>query len=128
MNYLLDTNASLWLITNNTRLSAKAKQATTDTSNKIFLSLALIWEVAIKISIAKLNAPIVSINSFIKSLRATSIELTNILPRHCELVETLPFHHKDPFDRIIVATAIADNLTLITNDPEIHKYEVAKLW
>ena len=126
--YLLDTCAFIWLLKGSPNLSEKVKKCLAG-YGKIYLSIVSLWEIAIKQTGRKIN-----------ELKETSLELENIcldygiiiLPLktlYFERIKTLPLIHKDPFDRIIMATAIEENLTLLTNDAKILKYEEVKtLW
>ncbi len=128
MRLLLDTNAIIWWDSKSSRLSKKAQAALQDTSNEIFISVVSAWEMQIKAQIGKLkqNKPWqdvirdqIQVNGFPLLLPALS---------HIEVLDTLPFHHRDPFDRLLIAQAIYENLTLVTNDPKFPPYPVTLLW
>jgi PIN domain nuclease of toxin-antitoxin system len=117
--YLLDTNVILFTLMDDTRLSPRVRNLVASGPN--LLSVASYWEVLIKSMKGKLNVgdPRIWWAQALNQLAATSIHLH---PQHVEGVYSLPFIHKDPFDRILIATAIAEGLTLLTTDSEIARY------
>jgi PIN domain nuclease of toxin-antitoxin system len=128
MRLLLDTHAFLWWVTADPRLSVKAADAIREPANERFLSAASAAEVAVKTSIGKLRIGL-PVETFIGNGMRQSVTLE--LPvqiRHAYRMATLPLHHRDPFDRLLVATALEDGLVLVTDDAEIRKYGVATLW
>lgn len=125
MNYLLDTHTLLWGLYDSSELSHTAFKIMSN--EPCFISIASLWEMAIKSSLGKLNLsqPILTIYS--KCIEY-GIELIPIKPEHCELVVTLPFIHKDPFDRIIIAQARKEGMTILTKDAFIPMYNVKTIW
>ncbi len=122
VNLLLDTHTFLWAIDNSPRLSPKARDAIIDGNNIVFVSAATAWEIAIKKSIGKLEIP----NSdYLEELRLHRFTPLDITTEHALTVETLPPIHKDPFDRMLIAQAQVEKLTLITADPKIKTYSVS---
>ena len=124
MQLLLDTHVLLWWINDADNLSVKARKAIANADNECFLSLASCWELAIKCSLGKLvlSRPI---DQFIpEHLSRNSIRLLNIDFRHVAKVATLPFHHRDPFDRLLVAQASLEKMTLVSADTAIAQYDV----
>lgn len=121
MNLLLDTHAFLWAIDNSPELSQKARDAIVDGTNIVFVSAATAWEIAIKKAIGKLKVPEGDYLEELKTHRFTPLDITT---EHALTVESLPPHHKDPFDRMLVAQAQVENLTLVTRDPRIKAYAV----
>lgn len=121
MNLLLDTHAFLWAIDNDPRLSQKARDAIIDGDNVVFVSAATAWEIAIKKSIGKLKVPNGDYLEELKLHRFTPLDMTT---EHALTVENLPPHHKDPFDRMLIAQAQVEKLTLITGDPKMKFYMV----
>jgi PIN domain nuclease of toxin-antitoxin system len=125
---LLDTHAFIWLDGEPARLSANARAACTDPANELYLSLASIWELQIKLQLGKLAlrddlGSILSEQQQTNHLRLLAIELPDILG-----LATLPAHHRDPFDRLLVAQARCGGFEFVTHDPEIAKYPVTILW
>jgi len=128
MKLLLDTHTALWLVNHYEKLSPKAKDMLMDEVNTLYFSIASVWEVAIKASIGKLSEVTGGTRAFITQIKKMPIEMLPISPRHVETVEGLPFIHRDPFDRILIATAQVENMTIITADEYIIKYDVHSAW
>jgi PIN domain nuclease of toxin-antitoxin system len=120
MRYLVDTHALLWALSEPRALSAAARDAIADPANLIIVSSASLWECAIKASIGKLEVP----EDFFDSVPEAGYEVLPIRISHLNASRTLPMHHRDPFDRILVAQARAEALVLISRDPEITKYDI----
>jgi PIN domain nuclease of toxin-antitoxin system len=127
MNYLLDTHTALWALEDKTHLSGKAQAIIDDVSQHLLISVISAWEIAIKISVGKLNFTGGS-RVFLEKMRKNGIDILNIEKAYINIIESLPFHHRDPFDRMLVATAIAENLTILTADEDIRKYNVTVVW
>lgn len=128
MNLLLDTHSFLWFIGGNTNLSSTARSLIEDTSNQPFLSLASLWEIAIKSSLGKLT-----LAQPFEVLMPRQMELNGIKPLNIELddlalVAKLPLHHRDPFDRLLVAQAIERQIPVISADMAFEFYGVQRLW
>ena len=123
MRFLVDTHALLWALGEPSTLSSEARDALADPSNLIVVSSASLWECAIKASIGKLDLP----EDFFDSIPEAGYEVMPIRISHLNVYRTLPTHHRDPFDRMLVAQARAETLTLISRDPDIAKYDVAVL-
>ncbi len=126
--FLLDTRVFLWWVKGASNLTKAAHQAISNTSNECYLSLASCWEMAIKSSLGKLRLTR-PIETFVSDqLRANNFKLLNIELRHITKIEKLPFHHRDPFDRLLIAQAITDKLTLITAESVFADYGLKLLW
>ncbi len=127
MNLLLDTHTFIWFIEDSPELSVKAKSAIEAKDTINFISVASLWEIAIKASLNKLQlkSPFIDIHKIIdlNSFKILPVQLNDTI-----IVSTLPFHHKDPFDRIIVSQCIHWDFTLITIDKSLEKYSVKILW
>ena len=128
MRVLLDTHAVLWFINEHEKLSTKAKSILLDDKHELYISIASLWEVAIKVSLGKLTGLNGGVGTLIAQIEKTSIELLKISPRHIEIVESLPFIHRDPFDRVLIATAKFENITILTSDENVQKYDVSTVW
>ena len=127
--YLLDTHAAVWaLLGNNEKLSARAKEIIADKTVELAVSIASAWEIAIKISKGGKISAMCSVAAFIDKLRENGVEILGITADDVMIVESLPFIHNDPFDRIIIATAKNNGLTLISVDENVYKYDVACVW
>jgi len=127
MKYLLDTHTAIWALDDKTKLSEKAKAIIDDVSIPLCISIISAWEVAIKTSIGKLDF-VGGSEKFLDEMQKNGIELFNLKGSHIKYVEQLPFHHKDPFDRLLISTALAENLTIVTIDENIQKYDVSWIW
>lgn len=128
MRLLLDTHAFLWFILGDPRLSGKARTQIEDVSNEKLVSPASYWEIAIKISVGKYTLS-QSYDEFMKAgIDGNGFVILPIEPKHTEVLTTLPFHHRDPFDRLIVAQAIVEQLAVISGDSVIDAYPVTRLW
>lgn len=119
MEILLDTHVLLWHLTNNPRLSNSKSELIENPNHKKYLSIVSLWEIAIKKSLGKLDIDI-PLNKMIPK----EIILLDITISHLEILQTLPFHHKDPFDRIIISQAISKNLLLMSEDGNFPLYEI----
>ncbi|MBI4265360.1 MAG: type II toxin-antitoxin system VapC family toxin [Acidobacteria bacterium] len=126
MRVLLDTHAFLWWVEADQRLSAAARQAIAAASQGFF-SIASCWELAIKVSLGKL-ALSKPIGRIAEDLGANEFQLLEIDLNDVARVAALPFHHRDPFDRMIVAQALNDELTIVSADPVFEKYGVKRVW
>lgn len=120
MRFLVDTHVLLWALGQPSTLSPAAREVIAEASNLIFVSSASLWECAIKASIGKLDLP----DDFFDSIPEAGYEVMPMRIPHFNVYRTLPVHHRDPFDRMLVAQASAEALILISRDPEIAKYDV----
>jgi len=128
MDYLLDTHTLLWIVTDSPKLSNRAKKLYLDPENKIFISLASIWELAIKSSLNKLSLD-KPLEDFVdEHIKGNDIQILNIELPHILRIEKLPFHHRDPFDRLIISQQIENNLSIIGSDEAFDKYDVERIW
>jgi PIN domain nuclease of toxin-antitoxin system len=121
MNLLLDTHTFLWAIDNHPNLSQEARVAITDGNNMVFVSAATAWEISIKKAIGKLTIPRESYMAELSAHRFTPLDITT---EHALAIENLPKHHNDPFDRLLIAQAQIEKLTLVTRDRRIKRYAV----
>jgi PIN domain nuclease of toxin-antitoxin system len=128
MRVLLDTSAFLWWITSDKRLSAVARASISDDQNEIFLSAASGWEIATKYAIGKLPLPDVPTTYVPHHIQVNGFTVLQIGLAHALHVYTLPFRHKDPFDRILVAQCQIESMPIVTADPVIAQYGVSVLW
>jgi PIN domain nuclease of toxin-antitoxin system len=128
MRLLLDTHAFLWFIEGNLNLSAHARQLIEDENNQRFLSIASLWEISIKISIGKLELGIPFTEFFQQQVYGNAIALLEIRAEHLDILAKLPFYHKDPFDRLIIAQSVVENIPLVTKDGAFTNYPVVLLW
>jgi PIN domain nuclease of toxin-antitoxin system len=127
LSYLLDTQAFIWFLEDNSKLSSVSRKTITDIENRVLISIASYWEMAIKISIGKLKLP-EPLSKVMEKAENEAIQLKGISTEDVLNLETLPFHHRDPFDRIIIATAISEDWNIISNDEAFDQYEVSRIW
>jgi PIN domain nuclease of toxin-antitoxin system len=125
---LLDTHTLLWAIDQDSRLPAPLVDLIEDPENDVYVSMASIWEAAIKIGLGKLRVPGQTIDYLIGHVESHSLTVLAVTLAHVRIVQGLPLIHRDPFDRMLVAQAQANSLVLITADAEIVLYGVATLW
>ncbi|MBI1930694.1 type II toxin-antitoxin system VapC family toxin [Candidatus Poribacteria bacterium] len=119
-DYLLDTHVLLWWLDDPAKLSQPARVAITAPDNRAIVSIASVWEIAIKKALGKLKAP----DDLEAMIKDAGLELMLITYSHAWMVKDLPFHHKDPFDRLLAAQAKVEGLTLITRDVHLGNYGV----
>lgn len=124
---MLDTQVILWALTDHPRLSAEARSMIVDPANDIYFSSASIWEIAIKHRLARKDMPVSSVEANRLCRLAGYQELT-ITSVHAAATESLPDHHADPFDRILVAQAKSEPMQLLTHDKTLPKYGDNILW
>lgn len=128
MRLLLDTHALLWWALDHPNLSAPAREAIGDPNNEVRVSAATAWELAIKIGIGRLRLPIDLDVLLAEELRANGFVSLPVTTAHAVRVLALPQHHRDPFDRMLIAQALAEGLTLVSADEVVHAYAVPVLW
>jgi PIN domain nuclease of toxin-antitoxin system len=128
MKLLLDTHTFLWWITDDPQLSAKALELIGDSQNNLYWSSASSWEVAIKFALGRLPLPEAPAEFLPAELGKNRIESLPIVDSHAFQAGRLPGHHRDPFDRMLVAQAQIETLGLISNDPMISIYNVNVYW
>ena len=128
MRLLLDTHGFLWFLANNSSLSQPALHAISDPQNDVFVSTAAAWEIAIKASSGKLTLARPFAATFPQQLVQNNIDLLPIEIAHLAGLFTLPSIHRDPFDRLIVAQAVVERMTLVTADAQLASYPVPVLW
>ena len=125
---LLDTHTVLWFWWNDPQLSALAKALICDSANRKLVSIATPWEVAIKVSRKKLDIGGTFTGFFDQHMIRTYFEWLPIATKHLDIVASLPFHHSDPFDRLIVAQSLSENIPIVSTDPQLDPYGVTRLW
>jgi PIN domain nuclease of toxin-antitoxin system len=127
MNYLLDTHVFLWFLDGNANLSKKARSAIEKASNKNFVSIASIWEIAIKMSLGKLKLD-VKIEDLKTEILKNNFEILPLDFEHIIELSELEEIHKDPFDRVIISQAISERLTIISKDSNFGLYKNVKVY
>lgn len=128
MNYLLDTHTFVWLDSQSNNLSARAQQIIADSQNRLFVSLTSLWEIQIKSNLGKfvLRGPLEQIVS--DQALMNGIELLTITLPHIVELAALPNHHRDPFDRLLIAQAKVEGYTLVSRDPIVAQYPISVVW
>lgn len=128
MNLLLDTNAFIWWATEPEKLSPQARAQCESDNNNLLLSLASIWEMQIKLQLGKLKIDY-PLRTFVEyQQQADDLQILPMTMAHVYALDTLPFHHKDPFDRIIIAQANVEELFVVTKDEIFSSYPVKLIW
>ena len=128
MKYLLDTHVFLWMVSDDEQLSVAAADIILNPESELYFSMASYWEICIKLSIKKLELKRNWPQVFEREMMMNGMEWLSIKPEHARGVIKLPWHHRDPFDRLIIAQCYSEKLTCITADDHIHKYDIKSLW
>ena len=128
MRYLLDTHTLLWFISEDQKLSDRARRLILDSGSEIFLSIASLWEIAIKVNIGKLALDKPFNQLFPDELDSRGIEILDITIDSLVQLTALPPHHRDPFDRLIIAQALVENLPIISVDGNFDTYGIVREW
>jgi PIN domain nuclease of toxin-antitoxin system len=125
MKLLLDTHTFLWFVNDNPKLSDHLKDLIENTNNVSYLSIASLWEMSIKFNLGKLTLD-PNYEEFVeREVTTSTVRLLNIELEHLRINSTLPFHHRDPFDRLIIAQSIAEEIPIVSVDSAFDKYSVA---
>lgn len=128
MRLLLDTHAFLWFVLNDPSLSAKARDLIAEAENEVFVSPATYWELAIKISLGKYSLEGAFEAFFADQLARNDFNILPIQIAHAAVLSRLPFVHRDPFDRMLVAQAMAEGISLVSGDEMLKGYPVNVVW
>jgi PIN domain nuclease of toxin-antitoxin system len=125
LKLLLDTHLILWWMGGEpSRISKKGLAALGSEGHEPVVSAVTIWEAAIKRGLGKLDAPV----NLLSQIEDAGVELLPVMPRHADRVASLPPHHRDPFDRLLVAQAMSEGLPLVSHDESLRRYEVEVIW
>jgi PIN domain nuclease of toxin-antitoxin system len=127
MKLLLDTHTFLWFTNESPQLSIDAKNLL-ESDVDLLLSIASLWEIAIKVSIGKLTLPDEYDNFIPQQVSLNDIEILAISMTHLAIVTNLPFHHRDPFDRLLIAQAIVEKVSIISADTVLDSYGIHRIW
>ena len=128
MRVLLDTHVFLWWVEGDRALPAKARAVLTDQGNECLISLVSAWELAIKAGLGKLKLAIPVKRYVVEHVAANGFRMLDIRIAHVGRVETLVPHHGDPFDRLLIAQALEEELPIVTADPIFRRYGVKRIW
>ena len=127
MKLLLDTHAFLWIIDEGP-LSQRARRAFLDKENEVYLSAASYWEISIKVSIGRLTLTDDWVEIFDREIAANGIKWLPIKKEHCWGIVNLPMIHRDPFDRMLIAQAMVEDMLLLSRDTRLSDYEITRVW
>ena len=128
MRYLLDTHVFLWYCCGNDRVSPVAKAIIEETTNQIFISIASVWEISIKNSLGKLNFDCPFEDFFHEQTKKNGFEILDLELRHIFCLNQLPFFHRDPFDRILIAQSYIENIPILSVDTFFDAYSIKRIW
>ena len=128
MRLLLDTHALIWFIEGNPRLSARAKEAIETIGHECWLSVASLWEMSIKAARGNLEVTRPIPRLIREHIEGNEMGVLQVSGEHLETLIGLPYHHKDPFDRLMIAQATTESLTLVSCDDRFKEYQVDVLW
>jgi len=128
MRLLLDTHTFIWAATLDERLSSKARDLLLNTDNELFLSTASVWEMTIKASIGKLILKQPIEQTINEQIQINGLCILNIESAHTLAVASLPWHHRDPFDRLLVCQSKLENLTILGCDTTMDAYSASRIW
>jgi len=127
MRYLLDTHAAIWHLEDSPRLPSRTREIIDNNAGHLCICSASLWEIAIKVSRGKLDLQF-TLDELFDEVRDSDIDILQIEEEHLKRYILLPSIHKDPFDRLLISTALAENLTIITADENVRKYTVPWVW
>lgn len=128
MRLLLDTHTLLWFVLNDSRLSRAADAAIANPTNDVFVSPATYWEMAIKVRKQKLDL-LAPYDDFIRrGITDNDFEILPIETKHTSMLTDMPFHHRDPFDRLLIAQAFVEGMSIVSADAVFDSYGVTRLW
>jgi PIN domain nuclease of toxin-antitoxin system len=128
MRLLLDTHAFLWFIDGNSKLNTHVRDLIGEIGNERLLSTASLWEMAIKKSLGKLTLPLPFTKLVAEHVYGNAMALLWIHPQHLDRLRTLPFYHKDPFDRLLIAQSLSENIPILSRDEVFDEYAVQRMW
>lgn len=128
MSLLLDTHAFLWFVTGDAKLSDTATSLLADPDTRVFVSVVSVWELVIKTGTGKLTLSEPIADWWLKNTRENDIEVLDITTEHVLAVDPLPLHHRDPFDRLLIAQAITHDLRIVTADSAFADYPIQRVW
>ncbi len=128
MRLLLDTHAFLWWIADDTRLSGRARELIADSANDVYFSVASGWEIVVKAGLRRVLLPEDPDRFIFEQLSVNAFQVLPVHLRHALRIYTLPDLHRDPFDRMLVAQAVSEEMAVLSADPQIARYPVEVVW
>jgi len=127
MKYLMDTHAIIWMVEGSQNMPTSIKEIIKNRDNHISICSISLWEIAIKMNIGKLNLSL-TLNELIHALKISDFDFLQVEDEYLLGLSKLPMFHKDPFDRLLISTALVEKMTIITVDENIQKYDVPWVW
>ena len=127
MRYLLDTHVIIWYYENSAELPVTIEDLIDNPAINIYICSISLWEIAIKLNLGKLSLKL-SLDELLDNIKNRDFNIIQIEDKYLEGLSSLPFFHKDPFDRLLISTALTENLTIITIDKDIQQYNVSWIW
>ena len=127
MYYLLDTHAVIWYFEDSVKMPVMIARLIDDPFNKKFISVASLWEISIKLSTGKLDIQL-SFDALLDAIESSELSIMPIKNNYLKRLSTMPFIHKDPFDRLIIATSKIEDMVIVTIDENIQKYDIQWIW
>ena len=128
MKLMLDTHTFLWFIAGDAKLSQYTKELIENQDNQRHISSSALWEITIKSSMGRLVVPTPMSELIQNHILANGIDILTISPKHLDTLHSLPYHHKDPFDRLIIAQSICEDMVILTKDTAFDHYPVQTMW
>jgi PIN domain nuclease of toxin-antitoxin system len=128
MRLLLDTQPLIWYVDQDHLLSAAAHQAIGDPANELLISAATVWEIAIKVGLGKLKLSLPYRQWMTQAIADLNLALLPITVEYADVQAVLPRHHRDPFDRLLIAQAMVEQIPIVSGDPAFDAYSVQRLW
>lgn len=128
MRLLLDSHTLIWAVDAPSRLTTSAATALQDPANQLLLSAATVWEIAIKVGLAKLSLTLPHRQWMNQAIADLGLSLLPVTVEYADVQAGLPDHHRDPFDRLIIAQALAEAVAVVSADPALDAYSVARVW
>ena len=128
MKLLLDTHALIWFISGDEKLGEQAKEAFLNQDNMLFFSKASLWEITIKTSLGKLVLAEHWLTAIEKEMTSNGIQWLDIEIDHCKTLAGLPYHHRDPFDRLLISQAISESMSIVSVDSQFSRYPLDVIW
>jgi PIN domain nuclease of toxin-antitoxin system len=128
MKVLLDTHAFLWSISGDDRFSKTAEETFLNPDIELLFSAASFWEIYIKMSLGKLSLRRGWLNTIQKEMKINAIQWLPVAMQHCAELINLPFHHRDPFDRMLIAQAMIEDLQILSRERRLSAYDIVRIW
>lgn len=127
MNYLLDTHAVIWMVEDSPKMPGAIKEIIRNSDNHLYICTISLWEITIKMNIGKIKLSL-TLDELINELKISDFNFLQVEDKYLLGLSALPLLHRDPFDRLLISTAAAENMTIITVDENIQKYDVSWIW